>query len=187
METPDEFCRAAWPASCLGACDKTGEVDPPRCRELVQLAGERDSVFHRAFDFVPDAFRACDQLVELGIRRLLTSGKADSALTGAPLIRSLMERTRDQLQVMPGGGIRRHNVGRIVKLTGCTQVHLGASAMACDDSLSANPQIELCNTEYLRRGRHRVVSAETVAEVVRELPNSAASPFEGDAREAGQP
>ena len=46
------------------------------------LIGDREAVFHRAFDVTPDPFRALDELIDLGITRVLTSGQCDTVWEG---------------------------------------------------------------------------------------------------------
>jgi copper homeostasis protein len=51
----------------------------------------------------------------------------------------IMARAQGRIEVLPGGGVRSHNVGQLVEATGCTQVHLTAFSARCDASLSTSP------------------------------------------------
>ena len=64
----------------LGVLLPDGSVDAPRTAALTALARPMDVVFHRAFDRTPDAERALDALIGLGIDRVLTSGQGATAL-----------------------------------------------------------------------------------------------------------
>ena len=108
----------------FGILRPDGSVDVGRCKRLQQFAGGGSTVFHRAFDVVPDAFRALNGLIELGFTRVLTSGQCSTAMEGANLIARLIEHARDRIQILPGGGIRAYNVKDLIRQTGCTQVHL---------------------------------------------------------------
>ena len=59
--------------------------------------------FHRAFDMCQNPMVALEQLTELGVARILTSGQQQSAELGLPLLRDLRGQSR------PGdhGGCRR--------------------------------------------------------------------------------
>lgn len=70
----------------FGILTPDGAVDRVRTRRLREIAGRRDAVFHRAFDVTPDPFRALDELVDLGITRVLTSGQQDTVPEGLDLI-----------------------------------------------------------------------------------------------------
>ncbi len=153
----------------FGFLQPDGQIDHSRCEEFVKLAFGRETVFHRAFDLVPEPLEALDTLIELGVTRVLTSGQGASALQGAELIASLRAHAAGRIEILPGGGIRAGNVSEVVRLTGCGQVHIGASAAQVDEVLASNSEITFHNADYLDGGRHRTVDAQAVAAVVREL------------------
>jgi copper homeostasis protein len=93
---------------------------------LVAAAAPLPVTVHKAFDEVDDQFAALDALIELGVDAVLTSGGAPTALEGAARLASLRRRAGDRLQVMAGGGIREHNVARVLAETGVSAVHLRA-------------------------------------------------------------
>ena len=108
----------------IGALTPSGDVDLNAMR---QLCGAAPSVtFHLAFDVCRRPFRALEEIIGLGCRRILTSGQAPSALEGAPLIRQLRERAAERMILLPGGGVRPDNARRILDLTGCTELHSSA-------------------------------------------------------------
>jgi copper homeostasis protein len=118
----------------FGASQPDGSVDVQRCREVVRLIGERDAVFHRAFDVTPDPLAALEQLVDMGVRRVLTSGQAATALDGAALLAELIRRAAGRIEILPAAGIRPANVRNLISRTGCTQVHASLRASANDPS-----------------------------------------------------
>jgi copper homeostasis protein len=123
----------------FGLLHADGSVDTARCGKLLEIAGGKQMVFNRAFDAVLEPMGALDQLAELGFTRVLTSGQKKSAHEGLERLREITDRAQDRIEVLPGGGIRPHNVGQLVKATGCTQVHLTAFSARCDASLSTSP------------------------------------------------
>ena len=123
----------------FGCLDADGSVDAARCSKLLEIAKGKQSVFHRAFDAVPDAASTLDALIELGFTRVLTAGQKKTALDGQERLRELIARGQGRIEVLPGGGVRSHNVGQIVEATGCTQVHLTAFSSRCDASTSTVP------------------------------------------------
>jgi copper homeostasis protein len=44
-----------------------------------------------------------------------------------------------RIEILPGGGVRLHNVRELVETIGCTQVHLTAFSSRCDPSTSNGP------------------------------------------------
>src|SRR5262249_59835519 len=67
-----------------------GAVDVPRIRSLVVAARPLLVTFHRAFDFTADADQALDDLIALGVDRLLTSRQAATAAEGTRLLARLL-------------------------------------------------------------------------------------------------
>jgi copper homeostasis protein len=129
----------------------------------VELARGRETVFHRAFDVTPDPFVALDQLVDLGITRVLTSGQKDSVPEGAPLIRRLLEHADGRIEVLPGGGIAAWNVRECVERTGCRQVHLTAFRSAVDPSTHARPQVAFGGALQPAEDRYDITDAALVS------------------------
>lgn len=124
-----------------------GEIDLSRCREFMGIVsacgGDRsiETVFHRAFDVVADPVRALEQLVDLGVTRILTSGRAPVARQGLAEIRGYVEQSRGRIQILPGGGISAADVTDVVAGTGVDQVHLYVTESRQDTSTCANPAI----------------------------------------------
>lgn len=110
----------------IGQLLADGTIDVARTRELMAIARPMSVTFHRAFDMTPDAFAALDTLIELGIDRVLTSGQEACVLEGLPLITNLIERAKDRIIVMPGGGITPRNVARIVSEAKPREIHFAA-------------------------------------------------------------
>lgn len=108
----------------FGILKPDGTLDDERMARLVELARPMGITCHRAFDMTRDPFEALDTLINLGIDRVLTSGQSDSAMTGAPLIRGLIERAANRIIVMPGHGIKEHNIAEAIGLTGAREYHL---------------------------------------------------------------
>lgn len=110
----------------IGVLDADGEVATDACRDLIHAARGLGVTFHRAFDLARDPVQALEHLVALGCERLLTSGQRASAIEGAPLIRTLIERAADRLVVMPGAGVDAGNVAALREATGATEFHASA-------------------------------------------------------------
>jgi copper homeostasis protein len=108
----------------FGMLNPDGTVNRSRTAELVRLAHPMGVTFHRAFDMTADPFRALEDLISLGVDRILTSGQSDNALDGAPLIRKLIEQAAGRIIIMPGHGIKEHNLAEVVKATGASEFHL---------------------------------------------------------------
>ena len=107
----------------FGFLRQDGEIDTERCRTLMEHIGESESVFHRAFDVVPNMERSLEQLIELGVNRVLTSGGCATAPEGADRIAWLVEQAGERIEILPGCGVRPSNLRELMKRTRCQQVH----------------------------------------------------------------
>lgn len=115
----------------FGILKADGTIDKKRTDELVRLARPLNVTFHRAFDMTSDPMKAIEDLMDLNIDRLLTSGLEATAYEGAELISELVRKSGDKIIIMPGSGITDRNISKIRKITGAKEFHVsGRSAIA---------------------------------------------------------
>ncbi|MDR2759397.1 MAG: copper homeostasis protein CutC [Spirochaetaceae bacterium] len=107
----------------FGILNPNRTVDRKRCRELMEILGGMETVFHKAFDETADWQGTLDTLVDLGVTRILTGGLQARADDGVPIIREMIAKAAGRIEILCGGGIRKDNVRRIIEATGCGQVH----------------------------------------------------------------
>ncbi len=110
----------------IGLLQPDGTIDKARTAQLVQIARPLSVTFHRAFDMARDPQQALEDLIELGVDRVLTSGQEDSVLEGLDLITALVQQANQRIIVMPGGGITERNLKKIVAQSGVREVHMTA-------------------------------------------------------------
>lgn len=106
-----------------GALTTERAIDTAATRALVTAADGLPFTFHRAFDRIADQAGALEQLVALGIARVLTSGGAVSALEGCARLRALVAQADGRIVILAGGGIRETNVREVIQLTGVAEIH----------------------------------------------------------------
>src|SRR5262245_17457027 len=82
----------------FGVLTDGGAIDLDRCRQAVRLIGDRAAVFHRAFDVTPDPHTALEQLIDLGVKRVMTSGQEENAYQGTSRIAKLVEQARGRIE-----------------------------------------------------------------------------------------
>ncbi len=104
-------------------------VDVERMRALVNLARPMSLTFHRAFDVADEPFRALEDIIALGVDRLLTSGQAETAKAGLPLIAQLAQKAAGRIRIMPGGGINAQNLHQFISTAGVSEIHAGSAVM----------------------------------------------------------
>lgn len=157
MEADIETAKAAGADGVvIGALTPAGEVDIPAMRCLLAHCDGLSVTFHRAFDVVASPSDALEQIIDLGIDRLLTSGCRATALEGVDLIAKLQEQARGRIIIMPGAGITPANIAEIERRSGCSEFH----STSTDKSQPAPPDSPLFGPT------HRPVSAATVHALV---------------------
>ena len=125
----------------FGILRADGAVNLEQVRELVHLAGPMKTTFHRAFDMCAEPFAALEDLVSLGIDRILTSGRRPSAMEGAELLARLVETARGRIVVMPGVGIDAGNIATLIRRTGAGDYHVLAERSVESGMVFRNPDV----------------------------------------------
>jgi copper homeostasis protein len=137
----------------FGALNADATVNSDACRRFIDIAAGRPCTFHRAFDRTNDNRRALEEVIALGFTRVLTSGKAPTALAGIENLTKLVNLAMDRIAIVPCGRVRALNVGEIVRQTRCTELH-GSFAEPVPESN------DLARQGYVQRSR---TSREAVA------------------------
>jgi copper homeostasis protein len=153
-----------------GILTADGRVEKTRMKEIISITGTGSVTFHRAFDTVRDPFRAMDDLIELGVNRILTSGLKHSAAEGKELIAQLNERAGNKIIIMPGSGVNSSNIENLYKSTGAVEFHLSGRSIIKsnmefhNDDVSFNPELPRGN--YYETDYDKIKS---VIDIVKEL------------------
>lgn len=96
-----------------------GTVDLELLKALDQVVGMDQVVFHRAFDEVTDPAAARRQLLEAGVRTVLTSGGQPQAIQGLSAIR---DTASSGLEVVAGAGVHPEQAADFIR-AGVEAVH----------------------------------------------------------------
>ena len=150
----------------FGFLNEDGTVNEERTRHFAALAEEKDAVFHRAFDVVPDAAVALETLIKCGIKRVLTSGLAPSVYDGMDVIKLLIKQADGRIEILPGAGLRATNIKHFVEYTGVDQVHFAAKETRSEPSVANNRSIYYGGALYPREDLVEVISPGGVAKVI---------------------
>ena len=134
----------------IGALTADAEIDMPLCRELASAAGPMDITFHRAFDAVGDLPAALEQIADLGIKRILSSGGHASAAEGSAVLASLAEQAGSRLALMAGAGLNAQNVADVARQTGCLQLHASAKARQRSAMRYQNPALQGLDNDWIQ-------------------------------------
>lgn len=97
----------------FGILTPEGDIDVKRSKEIIELARPLAVTFHRAFDMTRDPYKSLEELIELGVDRVLTSGQEATVPEGADLLEELVQIAGDRIIVMPGCGITERNFPKL--------------------------------------------------------------------------
>ena len=133
-----QYCQqSAVKGVVVGLLKANFELDKPLLQELMHLAPELDWTFHRAFDERLDWKRSLDILIELGFKRVLTSGFASNVEIGLPILAQMSQYANGRIQIMAGGGVNAGNIGKLALIDGLAAVHFSATQKELLDEDSA--------------------------------------------------
>ena len=110
----------------FGVLTPAGDLARPQVQSLMGTAGDLAVTFHRAFDVCREPFTVLDQLAELGVSRILTSGQAVTAPVGRDLIRDLITHAAGHIGILPGCGLTPDNLSDFLTYTGAQEFHATA-------------------------------------------------------------
>lgn len=123
----------------IGCLTSDGRVDKERARRLIDAAGTLDITFHRAFDMTRDMGEALEDIIGLGIKRILSSGGKPDVPAGVSQLASLVKQAAGRASIMPGGGVSKKNLGDLVRATGVSEIHLSARSAVRGGMTFFNP------------------------------------------------
>ncbi len=103
-----------------GVLNNDNSIDIKRTKELIELSRPLEFTFHRAFDVVSDPLKEIENLIRLGVDRILTSGQKDKAIEGLDLLLELKRISNNEILIMPGSGISNTN---FMKFNSFNEIH----------------------------------------------------------------
>lgn len=107
----------------FGVLDKDGRLNKEANARLIEACGGRPATLHRAFDRTCDLEEELEVAIQLGFKRILTSGGEVSAPKGVDRLARLVRLASGRISIMAGAGIRPDNVRELVMQTGVKEVH----------------------------------------------------------------
>ena len=93
-----------------GVLNDDNSIDIERTKDLIELSRPLEFTFHRAFDVVNNPLIEIENLIEMRVDRVLTSGQKKKAIDGLALLKQLNNISNNRLVIMPGSGISKNNL-----------------------------------------------------------------------------
>lgn len=110
----------------IGA-ERDGKLDRPALEEMIAAADGMNVTLHRVIDVLTDPVAAVQVAADLGIKRILTSGAAKSAVEGIAMLNQLHAASAGRVEIMAGGGINSHVLPQLIDQTPLSSFHASCS------------------------------------------------------------
>ncbi len=157
----------------FGCLNEDWSLDVEKNKILMEIIKkyQGEAVFHRAFDCTKNPMDAMEDLVKMGVDRLLTSGQQPKAWDGAPLIKVLQKEFGHKIEILAGSGVNAGNAVSLMEMTGIHQVHSSGKDWLEDATTS------LANISYSYAAKpfenyYEVVSRSLVEKLIKSVKKS---------------
>ena len=107
----------------LGCLTHDNKIDLELTKELVDLAYPMEVTFHKAIDEIQNPLDYIDDLVNIGIKRILTSGGKATALEGKDLINEIIKKSNERLKIVVAGKVTKENLNELCNLIFANEFH----------------------------------------------------------------
>jgi copper homeostasis protein len=111
----------------VGCLNKDRSLHRAFCQSLADQARDLglECSFHRAFDFVAKPFESLEFLIDLGFKRVLSSGQKKTAFEGRSKLSKLVQQAKGRIEIMAGSGVNVTNALEIAQ-SGVDALHYTA-------------------------------------------------------------
>lgn len=151
----------------FGMLHEDGSINCTQLRQMMEVIGPHEAVFHRAIDIVGERWQSVlDILCEHHVHRVLTSGQKVTAMDGKETIRQMREYAGDRIEILPGGSVRAHNIRALLDYTGCNQAHTSGSRLCSDPTSFLTPEIAFTAKLLPAEDVYKIVDPATIRGVV---------------------
>ena len=107
----------------LGCLTSDNKIDLELTKTLVNLAYPMEITFHKAIDEISNPLDYIDDLVDIGIKRILTSGGKATALEGKDLINEMIKKSNGRLKIVVAGKVKKENLNELSNLISADEFH----------------------------------------------------------------
>jgi len=104
----------------------SSRIDRNTTAALVEAALPLPFTFHRAFDLVTEPAQALEELADLGVARILTSGGGTRAIDSLEALRRYQDQVAGRIIIVACGKIRAANLAAVAVLESLAEFHSAA-------------------------------------------------------------
>lgn len=117
----------------FGCLKADGTFDMPKMQQLIDASQGLEITVHRAFDVCCNPSEALQQLIDLQVTRILTSGQAKTAFEGISLLEELVNQAQGRIHILAGCGVNASNAKQLVDKAGVRELHFTAHRQVDSD------------------------------------------------------
>jgi len=118
-----------------------------------------------------DKFKALEDLIGIGVDRILTSGGKNKAPDGKDLIRELIDIANGRIHIMPGSGVNEETIVDLRDRTGATEFHVTGRSLYPGIMEFRNPEVSMGDNVTVPEYDQWITDPERIRKIV-ELANS---------------
>lgn len=107
----------------LGILTADKKIDFKTLAEFMELAKPMEVTFHKAIDELEDPTLVIDELINLGVKRILSSGTKPTALEGRDILNKMIEKAGDRLTIVVAGKVTKEILPEVSSLISAKEYH----------------------------------------------------------------
>lgn len=107
----------------IGILKNNREIDYEVLKEFVELAYPVEVTFNKAIDELEKPEEEIEKLFEAGVSRILSSGKAKTALEGKELLNKMIKRAADKIIIVVAGKVTKENFQEVSEEIKTSEYH----------------------------------------------------------------
>ncbi len=166
MKTNIQLCKSLGCKGIVsGVLNANNTIDIARTKELIACSKPLSFTFHRGFDWSPNLGTALNELIDLGVNRILTSGQNLNAESGLELLKILKEKAENKIIILPGGGVSVDNV-MLFKNAGFHEVHASLTQL---EKMNYKPLIPMNSSKHFSETHLGVSNFDKIKELLKKI------------------
>lgn len=118
----------------FGFLNDDATINVERTKEMLKIIGHKQAIFHKAFDSTNDLEKSIQQLIDLGVDRVLTGGGVGNIEDNIDTLKLLETKYGQKIDILVGGGVRSNNVKDIILGSDVNKIHFTGSSLVFDNS-----------------------------------------------------
>ncbi|MDU1910613.1 copper homeostasis protein CutC [Fusobacterium sp.] len=107
----------------LGVLTSDNKVDFETLKELVDLASPMEVTFHKAVDELENPVEIIDRFVEIGVKRILSSGTKETALEGKNILNAMIKKADSRITILIAGKVTSDNFKEVAAAIPSSEYH----------------------------------------------------------------